>query len=142
MKIFILKEVLDKLVLNSAVTTTFQPYVSAFVASISGILSLQQPAGDLLSTCVKSTTKLAERITDPKQAEEVIQVCANLLRQPGNFVHPSVKAGLVRTMMPLLDTMGGATPPKTVYESISGLFSRLRDLESRKMFLSSSRQAL
>jgi U3 small nucleolar RNA-associated protein 20 len=133
-KIFILKEVLDKLVFNSAVTATFQPYVSAFVASISGILSLQQPAGDLLSTCVKSTTKLAERITDPKQAEEVIQVCANLLRQPGNFVHPSVKAGLVRTMMPLLDTMGGATPPKTVYESISGLFSRLRDLESRKMF--------
>lgn len=133
-KIFILREVLDQLVLNAAVTVVFQPYVSAFVASISTVLSSQQPAGDLLSTCVRTTTKLAERITDPKQAEEVIQVCANLLRQPGNFVHPSVKAGLVRTMMPLLDTMGNATPPKAVYEAISGLFSRLRDLESRKMF--------
>jgi U3 small nucleolar RNA-associated protein 20 len=133
-KIFILRDVLDKLVLNAAVKEPFQPYVSAFVASISKILSSQHPAGDLLSICVKSTTKLAERITDPKQAEEVIQVCANLLRQPGNFVHPSVKAGLVRTMMPLLDTMGDTTPPRTVYESISGLFSRLRDLESRKMF--------
>ncbi|KAM0719087.1 hypothetical protein Q7P37_004992 [Cladosporium fusiforme] len=133
-KIFILRDILDHLVLNAAITSAFQPYVSAFVASISGILSLQQPASDLLSVCVKSTTKLAERITDPKQAEEVIQVCANLLRQPGNFVHPSVKAGLVRTMMPLLDAMGKTTPPKTVYESISGLFSRLRDLESRKLF--------
>lgn len=133
-KIFILRDILDKLVSNVAVTESFQPYVSPFVASISSILKAQQPAGELLSVCVKSTTKLAERITDPKQAEEIIQVCANLLRQPGNFVHPSVKAGLVRTMMPLLDTMGSTTPPKAVYESISGLFSRLRDLESRTLF--------
>lgn len=133
-KIFILRDILDNLVLNTAITAAFQPYVSAFVASISSILSVQQPASDLLSVCVKSTTKLAGRITDPTQAEEIIQVCANLLRQPGNFVHPSVKAGLVRTMIPLLDTMGQTAPPKTVYESISGLFSRLRDLESRTLF--------
>ena len=133
-KIYILRDILDRLVSNAAITDSFQPYASAFVASISSILSQQQPASDVLSVCVKSTIQLAERITDPKQAEEIIQVCANLLRQPGNFVHPSVKAGLVRTMMPLLDTMGTAAPPKTVYQSISGLFSRLRDLESRKLF--------
>lgn len=132
-KTFILRDILDALVSNDEVKDQLQPHVSAFVTSIAQILS-QQPAGDVLSACVKSTSKLAERITDPKQAEEIVNVCAHLLRQPSNFVHPSVKTGLVRTMMPLLDVLGTISPPESVYEAISGLFSRLRDLESRVLF--------
>nr|OQO32135.1 hypothetical protein B0A51_00978 [Rachicladosporium sp. CCFEE 5018] len=132
-KVFILREVLDKLLELPDLQQSLQPYVSGFVTSVSVILS-QQPAGDLLAACVNSTVQLAERITEPAQAGQIIELCAHLLRQPGHFVHPKVKAGLVKTMMPLLDILDKAAVPTGVYEAICGLFSRLRDIESRTMF--------
>lgn len=132
-KVFILREVLDKLLLLPDLQHALQPYISGFVTSVSSILA-QQPAGDLLGACVSSATRLAERITDSTQAGQVIELCASLLRQPGHFVHPKVKAGLVKTMVPLLDVLDDAEIPTGVYESICGLFSRLRDVESRTMF--------
>ncbi|KAH9837440.1 U3 small nucleolar RNA-associated protein 20-like [Teratosphaeria destructans] len=128
-RMFILQEIVDKLVQDSIPRSVLAPYVSELVTSIGDLLK-QQPVKDVLDASIDTVSQLADRITDAGEAAEVIKVCSELLTRPNRVVSPRSKTGLLRTILPLLDRTA-VELGMPLYEAVSGLFSRLSQPESR-----------
>ncbi|KAF2772660.1 hypothetical protein EJ03DRAFT_189983 [Teratosphaeria nubilosa] len=128
-RMFILQEIVDKLVQDSIPRSVLTAHVSELVTSIGDLLK-QQPAKDVLDASIDTVSQLADRITDAGEAAEVIKVCSELLTRPNRVVSPRSKTGLLRTILPLLDRTA-VEAEMSLYEAVSGLFSRLSQPESR-----------
>ncbi|TKA30448.1 hypothetical protein B0A50_02675 [Salinomyces thailandicus] len=130
-RLFILQEVLDKLLGDGQGEAVIEPHVTVFVRSI-GIVLRKQPSKAVLDASVGSIAKLAEHITDAGEANDLIVVCSELLTKPTKIVSPRTKSGLLQTLLPLLGLVNSdsASP---LYEAICGLFSRLREPSSRTL---------
>lgn len=122
-RLFVLREILDKLLQDEQGEAVMAAHVSSFVKGISFLLN-QQPSKDVLDACVKSIAQLADHITDAEEANDVLKVCSELLVKPNRVVSPPTKAGLLRTLLPLLEfSSSGLNGPLS--EAVCGLFSRL-----------------
>lgn len=130
-KLFVLQEIIDPLLADSASQGLPIRHSISFVGSIGQILKAQ-PGTEVLEACVRTIMQLADRITDPEQGHGIIRICAGLLTQPGKFVSPATKHGILRTVLPLLD-LAGMTAEPDLYNATCGLFSRLRASESREV---------
>ncbi|KAK4498088.1 hypothetical protein PRZ48_010744 [Zasmidium cellare] len=128
-RLFILQEIVEKLTQDDVDASILQPHVSSFVKAIGTIID-RQPSKELLDACVKSFSQLAGRITSPDEAANVTKTCGELLTKPSKAVSPSTKAGLLRTLLPLIDQFA-VTGRDELYTTVSALFSRLNDSESR-----------
>lgn len=130
-RLFILKNILDSLLQEKNKQIVLIPYVSAFVQSISTVLT-QQPSRDVLDACVNTFTMLAGLITNEEEAEASIKVCSELLTKPNKDVPPKSKVGLLKTILSLRDLTN--VPPTTeLLDAVSGLFSRLTSQDSRSL---------
>jgi U3 small nucleolar RNA-associated protein 20 len=128
-RLFVLQEVLDSLVDESIAESVLQPTVSNFVKAI-GLVIEQQPTKEVLDACVKSFSKLAERITSKDEAIDVTRICTDLLKRPGNSVAPWIKIGLLQTILPLISRFD-ISAKDSLYDALCALFSRLRSAEGR-----------
>ncbi|KAI7031072.1 hypothetical protein KC352_g47493, partial [Hortaea werneckii] len=72
-KLFVLQEILDKLLEDGQGDAVIEPHVTAFVKSIGAILA-QQPSKVVLDASVVSISKLAEHVTDAREAQDLINV--------------------------------------------------------------------
>ncbi|KAF2722375.1 hypothetical protein K431DRAFT_319779 [Polychaeton citri CBS 116435] len=130
-KLFVLREIFDFLLSEGHDPTLVQPYIFDLVQSISAVLRAN-PSRDILAACVATISLVASRITQLDQAQELVQVCTILLRKPSRAVSPKTKVGLLRTLISLLDSTD-AVADEELWITISTLFSRLHDAESRKL---------
>ncbi|KAI6827918.1 putative HEAT repeat protein [Hortaea werneckii] len=128
-KLFVLQEILDKLLEDGQGEAVVEPHVTAFVKSIGAILA-QQPSKVVLDASVVSISKLAEHVTDAGEAQDLINVSSELLARPSKIVSPRTKTGLLHTLLPLLSLVKTDTNGP-LFEAVCGLFSRLRDPRSR-----------
>ncbi|KAI7651390.1 putative HEAT repeat protein, partial [Hortaea werneckii] len=128
-KLFVLREILDKLLEDGQGEAVIEPHVTAFVKSIGAILA-QQPSKVVLDASVVSISKLAEHVTDADEAQDLINVSSELLARPSKIVSPRTKTGLLHTLLPLLSLVKTDTNGP-LFEAVCGLFSRLRDPRSR-----------
>lgn len=128
-RIFVLQDIINNLLADEIDDEVLKPYLPAVVQSLSEILR-QQPAKDILDAGVTTTAQIAARITDPKEATGVVNVCSMLLAKPSKAVAARTKAGLLRTLLPLIDRTE-IDANSTLYDTISGLFSRLYDQNAR-----------
>ncbi|KAF2173748.1 hypothetical protein M409DRAFT_16022 [Zasmidium cellare ATCC 36951] len=128
-RLFILQEIVEKLTEEDMDASILQPHVSSFVKAVGTTID-QQPSKELLDACVKSFSQLAGRITSPDEAANVTKTCGGLLTKPNKAVSPSTKTGLLRTLLPLIDQFA-VTGRDELYSTVSALFSRLHDSESR-----------
>ncbi|KAK4613813.1 U3 small nucleolar RNA-associated protein 20 [Fulvia fulva] len=130
-RVFILKEILDNLVQQDLDHTVLQPHVSSFVTAIGAIIK-GQPSKAVLDASVQSFAKLAAEISSGDEAADVTKTCTGLLTKPSKDVSPWTKTGLLRTLLPLVQRSD--VPVKDeLYSALSGLFSRLRGVESRAL---------
>ncbi|KAI7239213.1 putative HEAT repeat protein [Hortaea werneckii] len=128
-KLFVMQEILDKLLEDGQGEAVIEPHVTAFVKSIGAILA-QQPSKVVLDASVVSISKLAEHVTDADEAQDLINVSSELLARPSKIVSPRTKTGLLHTLLPLL-SLAKTDTNGPLFEAICGLFSRLRDPRSR-----------
>ena len=133
-RLFILQNILDNYS-HDETHGVLKPWlVKTFVQSIGALLS-QQPTKDVLDVGVASLMGLTARLQDSEEAETVIEVCTTLLRKPAKTVSASTKIGLLRTMLPLAVNFRLSMTNFT-YETLCGLFSRLRGSENRTVLSS------
>lgn len=128
-RLFILQEIAEKLVQDHIPASVLQPSVSSFVKAIGTVIE-QQPSKEILDACVKSFSQLAGRITSSDEAANVTKICGELLAKPGKSVSSYTKSDLLRTLLPLIDEFA-VTGRDELYATLSALFSRLRETESR-----------
>ncbi|KAI7708614.1 putative HEAT repeat protein, partial [Hortaea werneckii] len=128
-KLFVMQEILDKLLEDGQGEAVIEPHVTAFVKSIGAILA-QQSSKVVLDASVVSISKLAEHVTDADEAQDLINVSSELLARPSKIVSPRTKTGLLHTLLPLLSLVKTDTNGP-LFEAVCGLFSRLRDPRSR-----------
>ena len=128
-RLYVLRQVLDTFLSSGTDVAAIQPSVSKFVRSIGDLLR-RQPPKDVLDACVKSLTLLATHITDSDEASDIVAACAELLAKPNKAVSPWTKTGLLRTVLPLVSHFHASTDGQ-LFDSLCGLFSRLKDPEAR-----------
>lgn len=131
-RLFILQEVLDPLAGGDVDDAILRPVVSDFVKSIGSIIQ-RQPSKDVLDASVKSFSLLAVRITNSDEAADVVKTCTELLRKPGKEVSQGTKAGLLRTLLPLIDRFQLSGANDDLYNAVCPLFSRLSEPSSREL---------
>ncbi|GAB7360796.1 hypothetical protein MBLNU230_g0783t1 [Neophaeotheca triangularis] len=128
-RLFVLQEIINNLLAESIDQAVLERYIPTIVQSLREVLR-QQPAKDILDAGVTTTAEIAARITDPKEAAAVVDVCSMLLAKPSKAVSARTKAGLLRTLLPLIDRTD-IDAESSLYDTISGLFSRLFDQDAR-----------
>lgn len=133
-RMFVLQDILDNLLGDTSGLLLSTDHVKSFTISIGHVLD-QQPSKPVLDACVASLTKLAGLINGKPEAESILRVCAELLTKPGIITSPTTKVGLLRTIVPLVDNFEVGVD-STLYNAVSGLFSRLNGQEYRELLSS------
>ncbi|EMC95869.1 hypothetical protein BAUCODRAFT_34636 [Baudoinia panamericana UAMH 10762] len=131
--VFVLRDIVGHLLQDTVEPSILAPHVSDLVKSI-GVVLGSALERDLLDASVAVLIRLADRINDKGQAQEVIDVCCALLTKTTKLVSPGIKAGLLRTLMPLLESSNN-TPDIKLFAAVSGLLSRFSDAASRSLVL-------
>ena len=128
-RLFVLQNILDKLLQDTSSTGLTSSNITAFVQSILDVIR-QQPSKDVLNACVETFTKLAAKVKEPAEVTAILEVCAELLTRPNKIVSPPTKTNVLKTLSSLIDLAEGPVHP-ALYDALCGLFSRLQDLEAR-----------
>lgn len=128
-RLFVLREIVDNILDDQTLLPESQ--ITVLVCGIGELIDLQQSQA-VLDACVVSLTKIAGLISKPNEAEQVKAVCASLLTKPGKLVSSSTKVGLLKTLSPLISRFETSDPSR-LYDSLCGLFSRMRDDRNRNL---------
>jgi U3 small nucleolar RNA-associated protein 20 len=131
-RVFILQELLPKLLSPDIDNPIVQPVVSDFVRSIGSIIQ-RQPSKDVLDGSVAAFSLLANRIVNSDEAADVVRTCTDLLRKPSKEVSQHTKAGLLKTLLPLIEGFNLGYNHDDLFNTICPLFSRLTDPENRAL---------
>jgi U3 small nucleolar RNA-associated protein 20 len=129
---FILQELLPSLLSPDIDSSIAQPVVSNFVKSIGSVIQ-RQPSKDVLDASVAAFSQLADRIVNSDEAADVVRACTDLLRKPSKEVSQYTKAGLLKTLLPLVESFDLAENYKILFDAVCPLFSRLTDPENRTL---------
>lgn len=130
-KIFVMEEIMNKLLRQDIDASIVQPRVNDFVRSIDANIE-QQPSKTVLDASVASFSLLAERITSSQEAASVIKTCTSLLKKPSKEVSQHTKTGLLKTLLPLVAKFD-LEEQDELYNVICPLFSRLYESKSRTL---------
>jgi U3 small nucleolar RNA-associated protein 20 len=129
---FILQELLPSLLSPGTDSSITQPIVSNFVKSIGSVIQ-RQPSKDVLDASVAAFSQLADRIVNSDEAADVVRTCTDLLRKPSKEVSQYTKAGLLKTLLPLIESFDLVDNYEMLLKAICPLFSRLTDPENRTL---------
>lgn len=128
-KIFVLTQIFDELLKREA-AAAMPASIVAHLAHCLAVILQGQPDSPLLTACVRTLQSLAGQLHDESTAHSILTACRLLLVQPSQIVASRTKVGLLRSIQPLL-TNNTSLADADLYNAVSGLFSRLHDLDAR-----------